>query len=175
MSDWLPEAIEKAFEFERHGATFYLKLAASTKNRLARQLLNNLAKDEVQHVMDIDNIYNELKDGKPLPKTMNRQSTEKIEDSIKHYFSTLDKDKRREDLDDLETLKLAMETERHGYQMYNDAMNATDNEALKNLFQVLREEEKEHLTALENIYHYLANPADWFSQDESQVWNWMNT
>ncbi len=175
MSNQLPEAIQKAFEFERNGAKFYLELAASTSNRLARQLLNSLAKDEVQHVMDIDNIFLTLQKDSNLPKTINSEGRIAIEDKLKNFFSLLDKDKIRSDLTDIESLKLAMEMEQQGYQMYHDAMNKVDDPRLKEFFRLLREEEKSHLTALENVYYYLTNPADWFAQTESQTWNWMNT
>lgn len=174
LSDRIPEAIQKAFEFERHGAKFYLELAASTQNRLARQLLNSLAKDEVQHVMDIDEIYLNLKDGNKAPEHIERDSAIKIEDSIKNFFKKLDRDKLRNDLDDIDSLKMAMELEQKGYDMYNNAMKSAEDPNLKEFFRLLREEEKEHLTALENVYYYLTNPADWFSQTESEVWNWMN-
>ncbi|HHY19404.1 MAG TPA: ferritin family protein [Firmicutes bacterium] len=175
MGNNMPEALQRAFEFERHGARFYLELAAATQNRLARRLLNSLAKDEVQHVMDIDEIYQSLKDGYELPKSMDRDSQKTLEDNIKTFFQHLDKETLRDDLTDVETLKLAMETERRGYRMYHEAMNSTEDENLKKFFKLLRDEEKEHLVALENVYYYLTNPSDWFAQTESQVWNWMNS
>lgn len=174
MQENIPEAIVKAFEFERNGASFYLQTAASTRNRLARRLLNSLAKDEVQHVMDIDEIYLELAEGN-IPEKMDRESRDTIEGTVQRFFKRIDKNKLRNDLGDIEALKIAMDMEKKGYKMYREAMSATEDPRLAEFFKRLSEEEQEHLTALENVYNYLTNPADWFAQTESQVWNWMNS
>ena len=42
-------------------------------------------------------------------------------------------------------------------------------------FQGLEKEEVNHLTALQNVYHYLQHTSDWFESTESETWNWMNT
>ncbi|MDD2431731.1 MAG: ferritin family protein [Firmicutes bacterium] len=174
MKEQIPEAISKAFEFERNGAKFYLETAAKTQNRLARQLLNNLAKEEVQHVLDIDEIYYELKEG-TLPEKMDQDSKNSIESSIQTFFKKVNKGTLKEDIDDLEALKVAMDMEKKGYEMYRTAMKAATEPNMQEFFNRLAQEEQEHLIALENVYYYLTNPADWFAQTESQVWNWMNS
>ena len=52
-----------------------------------------------------------------------------------------------------QALKLALEYEARVHQIYREAMEKTDDRSAKRIFEVLCEEEKQHLAYLENCLH----------------------
>jgi rubrerythrin len=76
----------------------------------------------------------------------------------------------------VEGLETAMERERQGLKMYQRLLEATGGDQAGRAFlESLVEEEWEHLEALVNTYRYLTLTAQWFDEEESKRWNWMNT
>ena len=60
--------------------------------------------------------------------------------------------------EELEILNGAMEVERRGFHLYNDAFKSVENARAKVIFQHLAAEEQNHYTLLKNTYDYMADP-----------------
>lgn len=170
------EGILTAVAFEREGEEFYRDAAAKASNPLAIRVFAALAVEEVEHRLRLENKLQELREGARWPGDPGRESS--LEQVVKDYFFGLDRERLREEprgSDNVAALDVAMETERRGLVMYDDLLAGSADDEERDLLRSLKEEEVEHLKALENVHAYLTRTADWFQQDESRVWNWMNS
>lgn len=169
----IPSALKISIDFEKRGVGLYLQLAAKTKNPLARRLYYELAQQEIQHIIMFDNIYEDLKRDNKWPRWTVEEG-EKLEYIVKGYFRAVKKDPAVRVGDNIKGLELAMEVEKKGYAMYEKFLaKATDNNE-KIFYKELLKQENAHYEALANIHFYLTQTGDWFTDEENQVWNWMN-
>lgn len=170
----LLEALDKSLDFERRGSQFYIKLGIDTKQDLAKNLFYNLAKQEIDHMVRIEEISEAVHRGDEWPEIPAKKVSE-IEGEMKKVFDRLDKKARKEELDNLKGYRLAIDFEKRGYEMYREFSEAASNEQERRFFAALAEEEEKHLEALDNVYYFLTESEDWLTMEESKVWNWMST
>lgn len=168
------KALKKSLDFERKGSEFYLKLGINTRQALAKNLFYGLGKQEIDHMIRIEEIFDALKRDAPWPVVPARRIDE-IEIQMKGIFERLDEERRKEELDNLKGYQLAIQMEKEGCEMYKEFSEKATNEKEKQFFLALIEEEKSHLEALNNVYYFLTQSKDWFSVEESRVWNWMSS
>ncbi len=168
------KALEKSLDFERRGSEFYLRLAIDTEQDLAKNLFYSLAKQEIDHMIRIEEILDALKRDTPWPAVPSGKMDE-IEVQMKEIFDKLDEKRRGEELDNIKGYQLAIDMEREGYHMYKEFSENAVHEKEKQFFLALIEEEKSHLHALDNVYYFLTQSRDWFSAEETKVWNWMTS
>lgn len=169
----LVKALEKSLDFERKGSEFYIKLGIDTRQALAKNLFYNLARQEINHIIRIEEIFNAIKRDAPWPEVSARKISE-IENEMKKVFDKLGKHTRKVKLDNLEGYRLAIDMEKQGYEMYKEFSKKAIDEREKQFFAAMTEEEKTHLEALDNVYYFLTESKDWLSVEESKVWNWMS-
>lgn len=174
MLEWLKVALD----FENEGLLFYTKAASESSNVLSRRLFRTLAGQEIEHAKKIEEIYGLVEGGKELPPPERLKKIGAhvdVEKDIREFFGTTDRGSLRKDMGNVEAMEMALAIEKKSYNLYSeqlkDATNASEEEFLK----ALRDEEKKHIDALDNVYYYLTDPEMWFSGDESRVWNWMGT
>lgn len=165
----VPDVIQQALQFEERGADYYNDEAQKAKNPLVKRLFSSLAIEEKQHQERIQEIYTALMSGKKWPETVVSDS---LEVSIRGYFSGLGEEERRV-AENTDALLVAIEMEKKGHAMYRDAAARTAETLEKEFFSAMQKEELDHLEALQNVYYYLTNTEDWFSEEESKTWNWM--
>ncbi len=170
MSEQFPEVIQQALDFEEKGASYYQNKAKEAKNPLVKRLFLSLAVEENEHQMRIHEIYQAMKTGQDFPEASTGHS---LEDSIRDFFKSLSQSELKLE-DNVEALTVAMDLERTGYAMYQDAADKSSTNAEKEFFKAMQKEERDHLTALENVYYFLTDTEDWFANEEAKVWNWMN-
>jgi len=169
----LLEALATSLDFERKGGEHYIQLGIDTKQHLAKNLFYNLAKQEIDHMMRIEEIFEVVRQGANWPEIPERKMSE-IEEEMKKIFERLDQKAREEGLDNLKGYRLAIEFEKKGYEMYTRFSETAGSEREKRFFAALAEEEEKHLEALDNVYHFLTESEDWLTVEESKVWNWMS-
>ena len=170
----LSQALREALDFERKGSEFYVQLGIDTKQPLAKRLFYNLAKQEIDHIVRIEEIFDALKRNTPWPEFKAKDIRE-IEQEMKKIFGSLDKKARAQEPDNKDGYQLAINLEKQGYEMYRKFSGKATDEREQRFFSSLAEEEKNHLTALDNVYYFLTQSEEWLSMDESRVWNWMAT
>ncbi len=168
----IQEAVNGAINFERKGVSFYMELAAQTENRLGRRLFYTLAKEEVEHILIIDDIRRRLDRGEKADQELDLKTT--IEEQMKEYFGAFNPEQMQEkSMSNLDGYEMAMEIENRGYEMYDRFLQEATEERAQEFFKKMKEEEKRHFEALQNVYYYLTNRDHWHSESESAVWNWM--
>ncbi|MDO8735173.1 MAG: ferritin family protein [Elusimicrobiota bacterium] len=166
-------SLEFALDFEIKGTLLYLKLAKNTRNILSKQLFYSLGSQEIDHAKRVDEIYEMVKENK-VWEVIGKRNLPSVEFALKDFFEKAKKINLKRDIKNLSGYKIAMEMEENGYSAYNNFYNNSKNESEKKFFKQLMEQEKEHLYSLKNVYYYLMNTGDWFREDESKIWSWMN-
>ena len=164
--------LAKSYDLERRGLDFYISSAVKCKNLVAKRTLFSLAREEIQHMMKIDEISSVIDKNGGWPDAGFKASD--IEISIRDFFEKAKPVSSAADKDSAAVVKEAMEFERKSYELYSDleSKGSSDNE--KRFYGQLRQQEEAHYEALENVYYYLSKTGDWFGQEESKAWNWMN-
>lgn len=165
--------LEFALDFEVKGAGMYLKLATATGNPLGKKLFYSLALEEIEHAKKVDDIHSRLKEKAGWEKSVLRMPPS-ITAIMKGYFRESKRAELKRPADNLAGYELAMKMERESYKTYNEFRDAAKSEVEKEFYQLLMDQEKEHLDAIVNVYSYLTNTDDWLQEQESKVWNWMN-
>jgi len=166
-------SLEFALDFETKGTLLYLKLARETNSIITKQLFYSLASQEVDHAKRADEIYEMLKKDKGWD-SIKSQNLPPVEVALKDFFEKAKNIELKKDSENLSGYKLAMEMEEKGYSAYSGFYNGSANQSEKSFFKQLMAQEKEHLDSLRNVYYYLTKTGDWFQEDESKIWSWMN-
>lgn len=139
---------------------------------LAKRLFNSLAQQEKIHEEIIKKIY-DSQNFHSAPQYFSKAPL--LEQELKNLFFQVEESERKMPLDHIEGYKLAMEMEKRGYEMYKKFYSEAESDGEKKFFEALMKEELEHLNSLDNVYRFLTGTEIWYSEEESKVWNWMNT
>jgi len=99
---------------------------------------------------------------------------EKLEFVIRAFFHEAKKDESIKLADNVKGLELAMQMEKKGYAMYEQFLAKAKDANEKLFYKELLKQENSHYEALANVHLYLTQTSDWFTDEESKVWNWMN-
>jgi rubrerythrin len=168
----LHDALEASIGLEQKGYDHYTQALAEAKNPLTKKLFATLAEQELEHMRRIRELF-EKEAGKDSCDIIPGTALEMI---VKEVFDGFSKDDRSAwDVDVSSAYEHAMHLEQESIDMYSSFAAESANAPEKRFFQELEKEEGKHLTALQNVYHYLTHTADWFESTESETWNWMNT
>ncbi len=170
----MPKALAAALKLERKGGAFYLKMSQKTDNLLAKQLFDQLALQEMEHIGRINEIYAAIAQGQPWPVPP-RKKIGFMEAEVRRIFTRLNRTGPRERADNISGLKVAMDMEWYSYKMYEKLSREAVEGPEREFFRLLMGEESKHHEALSNVYAYLGNDGDWLERSESQTWNWMNS
>lgn len=170
----MPKALRAALKLEHKGSAFYLKMSGKTGNILAKQLFDQLAMQEVEHIGRINEVYAAITHGYSWPEPKGKKIGY-LETEMKKVFAKISLGKARDKLDNISGMKVAMDMEWYSYKMYQKFVNAAVDGPEKEFFKKMLEEETKHYEALSNVYAYLTNNEDWLERSESRTWNWMNS
>jgi rubrerythrin len=160
----MEDKIKFAKEFERYGATLYIEIGMKAENMITKKLFYSLARQEIEHLEAIENFV--------LTGDYKAAEEIKVEEEIKDFFNSLKERSKTEN--HIDGYKTALEIEKKGYAQYEKFYRETKDEKEKRLLKFLIEQEKAHIEAIVNVYSYITQTGDWFEQEESKIWNWMN-
>ena len=161
----LEQALAKAMLFEKEIALFYLEEGVAPGNVLAQRLLLELAKQEIDHVLFV---------GQAAQAAVVPSATPSLEVEIKGFVQKMAPEALKKNASQVEALRSAREMEQNGLKMYREFVAAAGTPEEKAFFTSLLEQEVKHLESIDNVLLYLTGTGDWFEQDESKVWSWMN-
>ena len=160
------EILDKAIIFEEEGMAFFLDRAENAPSTMERNLFNSLAKDEAGHKAHLvrmrdDILAQETLDALPEVDEDHVTNVRQIfENSLEGV-----KDPYEYQNEELEILQGAMEVERNGFHLYNNAAKEVTNPRAKAVFAHLADEEQNHYTLLKNTYDYMSDPEGFVSFD----------
>ncbi len=129
----------------------------------------------MEHARRFDEIYRSIRDKSGLKEIpFGVTNIAGVETELKEFFEKAKALPLKEDKEDVAPYSLAMEMEEKGHRAYSEFLKKAVNEMERKFFECLIAEELGHLEALRNVYYYLTGTGDWFENDESRIWNWMN-
>ena len=167
-------ALKKAYELERKGLEFYINSAGNSNNALVKRAIFSLAKEEIAHMIKIDEISSSLDaSGKWIDEETGFKSSD-IEIEIKKFFEKTGKEILDKNRDNSDLVKKAMDFERKSYELYDDLSKKAGSDIERRFYDELKKQEESHFDALQNVYYYLTKTGDWFEKNESNVWSWMS-
>jgi len=157
ISPAVVEAIKMSIQMEKEGQRFYEECARKTENKLAKKMFESLAKDEIGHLHTFEKMFDtltgtegwqELAEGSP--------NVGKVP-----VFDGREETKPEVSQSDLDALRLGMESERKGIELYKKASENAKDPMAKQIFTKIREEEEYHYDLLQAQFDYLTKSGFW--------------
>jgi rubrerythrin len=140
------EPIKKAIMLEMHGLQFYQVAAERCTTQGAREIFQDLAKDEVKHRAELERQFRSiLKQGKWKPPSPSKRAGLKFKDPV--IDPSMKKDVNGVWFDSA-ALQIGLMLEKRAMQYYQRQAQSADDPDMKALFQWLWEWEGGHLKRL---------------------------
>jgi rubrerythrin len=159
-------ALETALKNESSEREFYLKHAEKTDNPLGKAMFQRIADDELEHYERLKELYNKWEKQDKWPETIPlKVNNTNIKEVLNNTIKIVDKTAKT-DADDLEAIKIAVDFEKKGAQLYRQLCNAVTNPKEKEFFELLAIIEDEHCRSLKDAEEYFIDPASWFMKAE---------
>ncbi len=135
------EIIQFAIQREIESVDFYKEAGKMVKHSGTKELFSDFAKQEEGHKKKLEEaLSGKIVIGK-IEKVPNLLISDYLVDA-----------KLRPEITYAEILRMAMKREERSVKLYTDLNQKNENEALKNLFTFLVQEESKHKYAIEKIY-----------------------
>ena len=147
-------ALGEAIRFEMDGRDFFLKAAEQTKNYFGRLMFETIAEDELGHVKRVKEIYHRwLDSGKWVspPPCSERKDIENIFQEAKGHVPK----HVTVGTDEMEAVRLAIQMEMKGRQFYSRLAGEATEEAERDFYRLLAEEESQHFSILQEMERVL--------------------
>jgi rubrerythrin len=165
------EVIQLAVQMEVDGKKFYQKASSKSSNTLAKELFQQLAKEEDIHRKKFEEIYKAVKKGQNWPDIEAPFEKGKM---LKSLFAEATKalgTRFKVAESELEAIKIAMDMEIRSYDLYHSRSAESTFPTEKQFYKTLAGEERGHHLALLDSYEYLSDPAGWFTRKEHWLLN----
>jgi len=137
----ITEILSFAIEKEEEAAEFYDQLAAKVSASEMRRVFHEFARDERSHRAKLERI----RDGGRLEPSTGRITDLKIADYLEDVEPGIDTNYQQ-------ALIIAMKREKRSYDLYSTLAEAVKDEALRQTFLALAQEEARHKLRLEAEY-----------------------
>ncbi len=172
MAETVPDALTAALDFEVQGRKFYLRTAEQASDPLSRKLFQTLAEDELRHQERFQQIFSRIQQGATWPQPAPAHAT-LVEEEI-HGFFAANRETLKPGTTTLEGYEFALRLEKTSIELYSKYARESGSAAERAFYEALIAEERGHLEAIQNVHYFLTQPGDWYQEDESRHWNWMD-
>lgn len=157
ISDSIKKIVESAIELETDGVKFYEDAADKMEHPYGKALFKSFVDEEKKHIEKINKLFaGEIHSENLSSVIEGSKSLERLKD----VFHAMYKDGDvviNPNSDDLDAIRSAIEFEKKGGDVFDNAISASKNQAEKEVLMFLANEEKAHKTILENMLHELQN------------------
>ncbi len=159
----LSKAIETAIKMETDAMKFYREAVAKTTHPLGKRIFEGFVVDEMRHLKMLQDIMNDMNLEVKLvhPKQDIKTIFSELKDEMMQRVTATSSEK--------DAVKIALDFERGGYHFYEKAAEEAQEGKEKELFEVLKVEEKRHYELLENTHRFLEDTGDWFMWEEHGI------
>ena len=156
----IKDAITTAIQMEKNGYSFYKKAAAQTTSPAGQDIFESLAQDEEVHLAVFQKMFEE---------TISRTEWDRLVNSSKKYqdIPLFPKDLiavegAQPDVDDLDAIRIAMDSERDAIEYYTDLLTAIKDQETKKIMNTIIEQEKNHYALLQQEFDHLDSAGSWY-------------
>lgn len=165
ISPAVVEAIRTAIQMEKEGQHFYEECARKTENELGKKMFESIAKDEIGHLHTFQKMFDTLT-GTDQWKELAQGSPNVGKVPI--FEGRTDK-KRDVNQSDIDALRIGMESERKGIELYKKAAEDAKEPIARQIFTKIREEEEYHYDLLQAQLDYLTKSGFWLDVAEFRM------
>jgi len=161
------EALSAAIEMEKRGYEFFKKSAQEASDKMAEEVFEFLAAEELNHIKAIEKFNEEYlsKGSANAAAAIEALKAGKPKTAIENLFKDL-AGKTPVKGSQLEVYKFAMDFERKGEAFYKNAETQAKDDDVKKLYGFLVGEERKHFKIVEACLAYFDNPEEFFHQRE---------
>ena len=164
----MEDIVKFALQLEQDGLNMYRGLAEKSNDPFGKRTFEGLADDELEHLELLRKIYS--KSGIDELKHIVAQSRyEPVRQRFKTIFQLAGEEARNRtesDPSDVEAMRVAMDFEQRGYNLYKEAEEKARGEMEKTAFRHLALMEKHHYELLQETFEYLNETGSWFQKNE---------
>ena len=152
------EALKRAIKMEKEGKKFYLQSAGKAKSQLAKQLFQQLAREEDQHAQKIEEVYKKLlAEGSLGQWVTGVNEPSRLE---KVFQKALVKKAVVQD-SEIKALNFALGLEDKSVKLYEGLAQKTRVLPEKRFYLTLSQEERGHYLKIIDSIEYLTDPEEW--------------
>jgi rubrerythrin len=151
---------------EQDGEAFYKKMAENAENVALKNILHDLAQDEILHY----HIFRKFKEGDFSAGQELQSSGTKALQGAKNVFQQLASKKQTFDFskDVVALWREAQKIEKKSEDFYREKAGSAENDKIKNTILLIAAEEHKHWIVIENVISFLERPNQWL---ENAEWN----
>lgn len=158
---------EFAMKMEQDGEAFYRKMAENAENAVIKNVLMDLAEDEVKHYK----IFKRFRDGDVTGAELIKNST-KVLEGAKNVFENISTEGELSFSGEvIDAWREAQAVEKKSEDFYREKAEEQNDEEIKKTLHLIADEEHKHWALIENVIHFLERPKQWLDDAE---WNNLN-
>jgi len=170
MSTPALQALHQGIQTELQGLTFYRKAAERSRDPKGQEVFRSLMRDEEMHLRLLQVQYGALVG---QGRWLEMEQARELEPGREVFTLFPQEDEALAVLlpaegDDLQALKLALDFEHRGYQMYRRQAGETGDPAGRALYEFLAAQEQKHYNFIHRALEYLQTQGAWF-YDEREL------
>ncbi len=151
--------LQLAIQMEKDGKAFYLKAGADAENLLAKNIFEELARQEDFHIERILFLYEQMKKDEPFKEWITTiAGVEKLD----RVFQESLQEKAQASENDLNALRFGLEIEDKSVKYYENLANYALDSHEKRFYLTLSHEERDHYLKIMDSIEYLSDPVGWF-------------
>jgi rubrerythrin len=160
------DVFQFAMQMEEDGRAYYEKMARQTGNATVKDILEELALDEVKHY----NIFKKFSQGDFSGADELQLSGTKVLQNAKNVFQKLAGSKHEFSFasDVRSTWIEAQKIEKKSEDFYREKSEGAENDGVKKTLNLIADEEHKHWTLIEHVLQFLDRPKQWLEDAE---WN----
>lgn len=168
----LPEKMEDivkfALQLEQDGLKMYRDFAEKSSDPFGKKTFEGLAEDELEHIELLQKLYGNSGIAE-IEEIVERAKVEPVRQRFKTIFQLASEKARQRteaDSSDTEAMRIAMDFEKRGYNIYKEAEGKAKGNAEKAAFRHLTLMEQYHFELLQETFEYLNDTGNWFQKNE---------
>ena len=160
------DVFQFAMKMEQDGRAFYEKMAKHTENETVKNILLELAQDEIKHYQ----IFKQFSEGDFSGVEKMKTSSTKVLQTARNVFQKLAKSKVSFSFASVvkATWKEAQNIENKSEDFYRSKATEEKNADIKKTLTLIADEEHKHWTLIEHVLQFLDRPKQWLEDAE---WN----
>ena len=156
------DAILTAIQMEKDGYAFYTKAADQTNSDMGRSIFESLAADEQRHLDVFQKMFEDKAGQSEWNDLIN--SSKKYE-TVNIFPKDLKETSVNTNVDELDALRIAMESEQTAIDYYSKILQATNDPNIKKVIDIIIDQEKKHYLILEGEFTHLSSTGYWYDLD----------
>lgn len=156
VKDKILEILQKSYEIEINGYTFYTMTAEKSENPATKELFQKLAHDEIEHQNYLKGIAKNYKKEGIGAFNVNKKE-HSMGDFASKIFTQRFVEQAKGATFEMGALSVGMTLETNAIAVFTEAQKNADSKEVKDFYAFLASWEKEHFDALKNFYDQLRN------------------